>query len=168
MADAQPDVLYLPAYTATVNQVGTQARQRGLNVVMLGGDGWASPDLDLKVVEGSYYTDHYSADEPRAAVQEWVKKYEAKYDATPDTAATLGYDAATMLFTAMKNAGSADPDQVKDALAALEGFEGITGKMSMDAHHDPLKSVLVVQVKDGKVRYFSSIAPCRNLSCSTP
>ena len=92
-------------------------------------------------------------------MQAWVKKYQARYGATPDAAAALGYDAATMLFTAIENAASADPDKVKDALAALVDFEGVTGKTSMDAHHDPLKSVVVSHVTNGKVEYLTSVAP---------
>ena len=112
VADTKPDVLYLPDYYPIVNLVGAQVKQRNLNVVMMGGDGWDSADLDLKAADGGYFSNHYSAEDTRPIVQDWVKKYNAKYGATPDALATLGYDAANMLFTAMKNANSADSDKV--------------------------------------------------------
>jgi branched-chain amino acid transport system substrate-binding protein len=159
VADTKPDVLYLPDYYPIVNLVGAQVKQRNLNVVMLGGDGWDSADLDLKAADGGYYTNHYSPDDTRQIVQDWVKKYDAKYGAKPDALATLAYDAANMLFTAMKNSNSTDPDKVKDALASLKDFDGVSGKMSIDAQHNPVKSAVVLQVKDGKVSFVESVAP---------
>jgi branched-chain amino acid transport system substrate-binding protein len=152
-------VLYLPDYYNIVNLVGAQVKQRNLNVVMMGGDGWDSSDLDLKAADGGYFTNHYSKDDTRPIVQDWVKKYSAKYGSAPDALATLGYDAANMLFTAMKNSNSVDPDKVKDALASLKDFDGVSGKMSIDAQHNPVKSAVVLQVKDGKVSFVENVAP---------
>jgi branched-chain amino acid transport system substrate-binding protein len=159
VADTKPDVLYLPDYYNIVNLVGAQVKQRNLNVVMMGGDGWDSSDLDLKAADGGYFTNHYSAEDTRPIVQDWVKKYNAKYGSAPDALATLGYDAANMLFTAMKNSNSVDPDKVKDALASLKDFDGVSGKMSIDAQHNPVKSAVVLQVKDGKVSFVENVAP---------
>jgi branched-chain amino acid transport system substrate-binding protein len=159
VADTKPDVLYLPDYYPIVNLVGAQVKQRNLAVTMLGGDGWDSSDLDLKAADGGYYTNHYSAEDTRPIVQDWVKKYNAKYGSNPDALATLAYDAANMLFTSMKNANSTDPDKVKDALASLKDFDGVSGKMSIDAQHNPVKSAVVLQVKDGKVSFVESVAP---------
>jgi branched-chain amino acid transport system substrate-binding protein len=159
VADTKPDVLYLPDYYNIVNLVGAQVKQRNLNVVMMGGDGWDSSDLDLKAADGGYFTNHYSKDDTRPIVQDWVKKYSAKYGSAPDALATLGYDAANMLFTAMKSSNSVDPDKVKDALASLKDFDGVSGKMSIDAQHNPVKSAVVLQVKDGKVSFVENVAP---------
>ncbi len=159
VADTKPDVLYLPDYYPIVNLVGAQVKQRNLKVVMMGGDGWDSADLDLKAADGGYFSNHYSAEDTRPIVQDWVKKYNTKYGAKPDALATLGYDAANMLFTAMKNANSADPDKVKDALASLKDFNGVSGTMTVDAEHNPIKSAVVLQVKDGTVSFVESVAP---------
>jgi branched-chain amino acid transport system substrate-binding protein len=159
VADTKPDVLYLPDYYPIVNLVGAQVKQRNLAVTMLGGDGWDSSDLDRKAADGGYYTNHYSPDDTRPIVQDWVKKYNAKYGSNPDALATLAYDAANMLFTAMKNGNSTDPDKVKDALASLKDFDGVSGKMSIDAQHNPVKSAVVLQVKDGQVSFVESVAP---------
>jgi branched-chain amino acid transport system substrate-binding protein len=159
VADTKPDVLYLPDYYPIVNLVGAQVKQRNLAVTMLGGDGWDSADLDRKAADGGYYTNHYSAEDTRPIVQDWVKKYNAKYGSNPDALATLAYDAANMLFTSMKNANSTDPDKVKDALASLKDFDGVSGKMSLDAQHNPVKSAVVLQVKDGQISFVESVAP---------
>ena len=159
VADTKPDVLYLPDYYPIVNLVGAQVKQRNLAVTMMGGDGWDSADLDLKAADGGYFTNHYSADDTRPAVQDWVKKYNAKYGAKPDALATLGYDAANMLFTAMKNANSTDPEKVKDALATMKDFDGVSGKMSIDATHNPVKPAVVLHVKDGVVSYIETVNP---------
>jgi branched-chain amino acid transport system substrate-binding protein len=159
VAEAKPDVLYLPDYYPIVNLVGAQVKERGLNVTMVGGDGWDSADLDRKAADGGYYTNHYSPEDTRPIVQDWVKKYTDKYGAAPDALATLGYDAANMLFTAMKNANSTDPDKVKDALASLKDFVGVSGNISMDAQHNPVKSAVVLQVKDGQIKFVESVTP---------
>ena len=159
VAEVKPDVLYLPDYYTIANRVGAQAKERGLTVTMMGGDGWDSPDLDLKAVDGGYFTNHFSAEDPRPAVQEWVKKYQARYGAKPDTVATLAYDAANLLYTAIQNADSDDPAKVKDVLAALKGFEGVSGKISFDPSHNPVKSAVVLRVKDGAVRYVETVNP---------
>jgi branched-chain amino acid transport system substrate-binding protein len=159
VADTKPDVLYLPDYYPIVNLVGAQVKQRNLKVVMMGGDGWDSADLDLKAADGGYFSNHYSAEDTRPIVQDWVKKYNAKYGSNPDALATLGYDAANMLFTAMKNSNSADPDKVKDALASLKDFVGVSGTMTIDAQHNPVKSAVVLQVKDGKAQYVATVFP---------
>ncbi len=159
VADTKPDVLYLPDYYPIVNLVGAQVKERGLKVTMMGGDGWDSADLDVKAADGGYYTNHYSPEDTRPIVQDWVKKYTAKYGAAPDALATLGYDAANMLFTAMKNANSTDPVKVKDALASLKDFNGVSGNISIDAQHNPVKSAVVLSVKDGKKSFVESVAP---------
>ena len=73
--------------------------------------------------------------------------------------ATLAYDAANLLFTAIKNADSDDPAKVKDVLAALKDFEGVSGKISFDASHNPVKSAVVLKVKDGAVKYIETVNP---------
>jgi branched-chain amino acid transport system substrate-binding protein len=125
---------------------------------MMGGDGWDSSDLDAKAAEGGFFSNHYSAEDTRPVVQDFVKRYEAKYGAKPDALATLAYDATNLLIAAIEKAGKDDPAVVKDALAALQ-YEAVSGKITFDAQHNPIKSAVVMQVKDGKVVFAESIAP---------
>ena len=158
VADSKAEVLFLPDYYNIVNLVGAQAKERGVTAIMMGGDGWDSSDLDAKAADGGYFSNHYSAEDTRPVVQDFVKRYEAKYGAKPDALATLAYDATNLLIAAIEKAGKDDPAMVKDALAALQ-YEAVSGKITFDAQHNPIKSAVVMQVKDGKVVFAESIAP---------
>ena len=158
VADAQPDVLYLPDYYNKVSLIAKQAKEKGINVPMVGGDGWDSPDLDLTAVDGGYFTNHYSADDPRPEVQDWVKKYKEKFGAVPDALATLAYDAANIMLAAINQAKSNDPEVVKDALAAIN-FNGVSGTISYDPKHNPIKSAVILAIKDGKITFKETVNP---------
>jgi branched-chain amino acid transport system substrate-binding protein len=126
---------------------------------MLGGDGWDSSDLDLKAVEGGYYSNHYSPEATTQEVKDWVSKYKAKYNSTPDALATLAYDATNMLVNAVATAGSNESAKIQAALAATKGFKAVSGTLSMDPNGNPVKSAVVIQVKDGKNVYSATVAP---------
>jgi branched-chain amino acid transport system substrate-binding protein len=125
---------------------------------MMGGDGWDSSDLDLAASDGGFFSNHYSAEDTRTIVVDFVSRYEAKYGAKPDALAALAYDATNLLLAAIEKAGKDDPAAVKDAMAALE-YEAVSGKITFDAQHNPIKAAVVMQVKDGKVVFADSIAP---------
>ena len=108
VAESGAEVLYLPDYYNIINLVAAQAKEKGVTAVMMGADGWDSSDLDYSVVEG-YYSNHYSPDDTRQVVVDWVATYEEKYGSTPDALATLAYDATNLLFASMEAAGSEDP-----------------------------------------------------------
>jgi branched-chain amino acid transport system substrate-binding protein len=110
------------------------------------------------VLENSYFSNSYSAEVPRTAVQDWVKKYKAKYNAMPDSIATMAYDATNLMLEGIKKAGSDDPAKVKDVLASIE-FEGVTGKIKFDSSHNPVKPAAVLHVKDGKVVFEAMVTP---------
>jgi branched-chain amino acid transport system substrate-binding protein len=158
VAESNADILWLPDYYNIVNLVGAQAKEKGVTAVMMGGDGWDSPDLDASASEGGFYSNHYSPEDTRPIVQDWVKNYTAKYGSTPDALATLGYDAANLMLAAIDKAGSDDPAKVKDALAAIE-WDGVSGKITFDQFHNPIKSAAVLQVKNGKIVFVESVAP---------
>jgi branched-chain amino acid transport system substrate-binding protein len=158
VADTKADVLFIPDYYNIVNLVATQAKERGVTSAMMGGDGWDSSDLDLAAAEGGFFSNHYSAEDTRPIVQDFVSRYEAKYGAKPDALATLGYDAANLLLAAIEKAGVDDPAVVKDAMASLS-YDAVSGTITFDAQHNPIKSAAIMQVKDGKVIFADSIAP---------
>jgi branched-chain amino acid transport system substrate-binding protein len=156
--DASPDLLYLPDYYSTVNLIAAQAQEMGVEATMMGGDGWDSADLDRTVVEGGYYTNHYSGDDPRPVVQEWVEKYEEKYGAEPDALATLAYDAANILLQAIEEAGTDDPAAVAEAMESME-FSVVSGNIVYDEQHNPIKSAVILQVSGGEIEYMDTISP---------
>ena len=164
VAAAKPEVVYLPDYYNVVNLVTKQAKEKGIKAVFMGGDGWDSSDLDLKAADGGFFTNHYSPADTRPEVQNFVKAFGAKYKddkgqpKTPDALAALAYDATNMLLQAIKEAGVDDTAKVKDAMAKIN-FSGVSGKITLDANHNPVKSATILAVKDGKVQFDSVVNP---------
>jgi branched-chain amino acid transport system substrate-binding protein len=164
VAESQAEVLFLPDYYNIVNLVGAQAKDKGVTAVMMGGDGWDSADLDVAAAEGGFYSNHYDAADTRPIVGEWLKKYGEKYKTAdgqpkvPDALATLGYDAANLLFAAIEKAGADDTTKVAEALAGLT-YEAVSGKITFDANHDPIKAAAVISVANGEKAFVESVAP---------
>jgi branched-chain amino acid transport system substrate-binding protein len=146
----KPDVVFVPGYYTDVGNIAIQARKLGITVPLLGGDGWDSDELAKiggKAIEGSYYSNHYAPDQPDARVKDFISKYQAKYNgATPDGLAALGYDAANLLFDAMKRAKSLDGKDLRDAIAATKDFPGVTGSITINDKRDAVKSAVVVKM----------------------
>ena len=162
--DANPDVVYLPDYYNIVNLVMKQAKEAGLNIPFVGGDGWDSSDLDLAAADGGYFTNHYSPDIQSPEVTKFLADYGAAYkDDTgnpkvPDALAALGYDAANMLFTAIQTAGVDDVDKVAEALDNIE-LVAVSGTITIDEFHNPVKDLTILAVKDGKVNFETVVKP---------
>ena len=157
-----PDGIFVPGYYTEVGLIALQARQLGLNVPLLGGDGWESSSL-IPIggvsLEGSYFSTHYSPEDTSAAVQDFVKAFRAKYNETPNAMAALGYDSAMILADAMKRAGTTDGAKVRDALAATKDFQGVTGKITMDADRNASKPAVILAIRDGQFKYVETVSP---------
>ncbi len=159
VAAAKPDVIYLPDYYNIVNLAAKQAKEKGITAPFLGGDGWDSSDLDLKAAAGGYFTNHYSPDSTAPEAVNFLKNFKAKYkDATPDALAALAYDATNLLFEGIKAAGEDDTTKVKSALEKLT-LNGVSGKITFDAQHNPIKSATILKVTDKKVEFHSVVNP---------
>jgi branched-chain amino acid transport system substrate-binding protein len=159
VAESKAEVLYLPDYYNIVNLVGAQAKEKGVTAVMMGGDGWDSADLDVVASEGGFYSNHYDPGDTRPIVQSWISAYQKKFEGkTPDALATLGYDAANLLIAAIQKAGADDSTKVAAAMAAIS-YDAVSGKVTFDAQHNPIKSAVVISVKDGKKSFDASVAP---------
>jgi branched-chain amino acid transport system substrate-binding protein len=158
VSDSGADVLYLPDYYNVVNLVAAQAKEKGISAVIMGGDAWDSADLNLTALDNSYFSNFYSADDPRPVVQDWVKKYKAKYNAMPDSIATMAYDATNLLLESIQKAGVDDPAKVKDAMAAID-FQGVTGEIKFDSSHNPVKPAAVLHILNGKVNFVDMVTP---------
>jgi branched-chain amino acid transport system substrate-binding protein len=159
---ARPDAVYVPGYYQEVALMVKQGRQMGLTMPFVGCDGWANQALLAiggKAIDGCYFTNHFSPDDPSPLVTEFVANYQKKYGTPPDTFSALGYDAARLLADAIKRAGSTDSKALRDALAQTTGFEGVTGKISFDANRNASKPGLIVTVKGGKFEIAEKIAP---------
>jgi branched-chain amino acid transport system substrate-binding protein len=159
---AKPDVLFTPQYYNEVPLIVQQARQLGFTGPIVGSDSWGTPDLiDLcgDACNGLFFSTHYAPDIATEVGQKFITAYEERYGAKPDDVAALTYDAFQLLFTAIENANSLERADIRDALANIELFEGVTGLMSFDEQGDPIKCAVIIQIKDGAFTYYDSACP---------
>jgi branched-chain amino acid transport system substrate-binding protein len=158
---ANPEFLYLPNYYGATALILKQAREMGLNVPAGGGDGWDSPKL-VEVAgaaaEGSVFSNHFSKDDPRPEVQTFVAAYRAKFNMDPDALATLTYDATGLFLKALANTGTTKGSAIRDAMKAIS-FPGVTGLLTFDAQRNPIKSAVILTIKDGKQQYVATVNP---------
>ena len=162
---ASPDAIYVPGYYTEVGLICRQARDLGISVPLLGGDGWDSDklyEIGRDAVNGCYFTTHYSPDEDNPKVQEFVANYRAKYsNKTPDAMAILGYDAMGMLADAIKRAGSTDGRAIRDALAHTKDFPGASGTITMDENRNAQKPIVILKIDSDKAHFVSTVQPGR-------
>jgi len=159
---ARPDVLFLPNYYNEVPLQAQQARRLGLTIPIIGSDSWGSEELlrlGAQELEGSYFSTHYAPDIATETAQKFIREYESRYGKKPDDVAALTYDAGRLLCAAIIQAKSVDRKQVREALASIKEFEGVTGKMKFSGAGDPVKSAVILQIKDGKFKFYSTVQP---------
>jgi branched-chain amino acid transport system substrate-binding protein len=183
-----PDVIFIPGYYTEIGLIARQARDLGINVPLIGGDGWDSPrlvEIGGKALENTYYSNHYTPEDPRPEIQKFITEYKNKYNEIPDAMAPLGYDAARIAFDAIKRSGILEPQNIKeaynenpkagslmeavntvknrqlirDAIAQTKDFPGVTGMITIDENRNAKKSAVVVKIEDGKVKYVETINP---------
>ena len=156
------DAIFASGYYTEAALICKQARQLGLDFPIFGGDGWDAPPL-LEIggaaMEGTYFCAHYSPDNPSREVQNFNQRYQARWGSLPDAWAALGYDSAFVLADAIARAGSTEPKQIRDALAATKDFPAVTGNITMDANRNPTKSAVILTVKNGQYQFVKSVAP---------
>ncbi len=159
----KPDLIFLPAYYNDVPLVVQQAQRLGLKVPFLGSDAWSSPDL-IKLsggaVEGNYFCNHYAVDDASPKAVKFIEAYKAKYGKAPDDVAALTYDAFGLLFQALKDSGKIERQSVRDAMARITGYDGVTGSMRFEnGSGDPVKSAVILQIKDGRFVWVMNAKP---------
>ncbi len=160
---ANPEVIFLPAYYNDAAGITRQARQQGITAQFVGSDAWSSPEI-IKLggtdIEGSYFCNHYSTEIATPIAQKFVADYTAKYGQAPDDVAALTYDAMGLVVQAIKEAGKIDRQAVRDALAKIAKYDGVTGTMQFKpGSGDPIKSAVILQIKDGKFVWVANGQP---------
>ena len=157
-----PEMIYVPGYYTDVALVARQARELGIKVPLGGGDGWDSAklyEIAQGALDGSYFSNHYTDENPDPLIQTFVKRYREKFGATPDSMAALGYDAAHVAFDAMARAPDLSGPAVAAAIAATKGFPGVGGTITIDADHNAVKSAVVLRIEKNKARYLATVEP---------
>ena len=160
---SNPEVIFIPAYYEEVGKIVKQARELGINAKLLGADGWDDSKLvdiaGAQPLNDTYFCSHYSEQDNDANVKDFIAAYKAEYGEEPNVFAALGYDAGKMLVDAIKRAGSDDPEKIRQALAETKDLQVGTGIITMDANHDPIKSAVVLEMKDGQKIFKQKINP---------
>lgn len=157
-----PEAIFVPGYYTEVGLIARQARELGITVPLLGGDGWDSPKLQeigQTAIDGSYFSNHYSADDQSPHVQEFAQKFRAAYNESPDGLSAMGYDAAKVLVDAMNRATDLTPKAIREALAVTKDYPGVTGKITIDSMRNAVKSAVILQIAGGAFKYYSTVTP---------
>ncbi len=158
-----PDVIVAMGYYTEGGLICRQARDLGLTMPILSADGWEAPELieiGGPAVNGAYYSAHYSSESTAPEVQDFLKKFRAKFDnLTPDSLAPLAYDAVMILADAIARAGTTDGPKLRDAIAATKDFPGVTGRTTIDANRNASKPAVIIAVKNGHSTYVETVTP---------
>lgn len=159
-----PEFVFLPGYYEEVGLIIKQARALGIEVPFMGGDGWDSPKLveiaGNDPLNNTFITNHYSSGDSDKKVQDFVKAFQDKYDGkSPDAFNALGYDSLYFLADAIKRAGSSEPAKIQKALEETDGLSLVSGTLKLDENHDPVKSAVILEYKDGKQEFNTKVNP---------
>ncbi|MFN8845236.1 MAG: ABC transporter substrate-binding protein [Bdellovibrionales bacterium] len=157
-----PEAIFVPGYYTDAGLITVQARQLGIKSTFLGGDGWDSPKLHeiaKEAANGAYFSNHYATDSSEPIVQEFIQKYQKRFNELPDAMAALGYDAGKVLAEALKNVKEFKPELIRNEIAKTKGFPGVTGNITLDENRNAIKSAVVVRVDGNDKKFVTQINP---------
>lgn len=158
-----PDFLYVPGYYQEIGLIVKQARELGMNMPIAGGDGWDSAKMPeiagAAALNNTYFSSLYSPEDSSDINKNFVAAYEKAYGQKPDVFAALSYDSALLVAEAIKNAGSTEPAKISEAMAKINGFSGVSGSVTFDDKHNPVKSAVILEYKDGAQSLKTKINP---------
>lgn len=161
--NANPDVILLPNDSGKIPLQVQQAHRLGISAPFLGSDSWGEAEMLAQCgtdCEGYYFSTHFSTQDTLPATQEFVAAYTAKYDSPPDETAALTYDAFNLLWRALQAAGVVNRQAVRDALAKISQFDGVTGSIQFQpGSGDPVKSAVIMRIQNGKFVFFTNANP---------
>ncbi|NLI12727.1 MAG: ABC transporter substrate-binding protein, partial [Peptococcaceae bacterium] len=156
VAAAKPEALAVSALYKESALLLIQARRQGLNLPVMGGNGFNDPELMRiagEAAEGALVGSPWFAGKADPAVQAFMAEYQKRYNTAPNQFAAQAYDALGIMAEALKAEGAAgDRAKFRDALAAIKDYQGVTGKFSFDQNGNPLMDAMVLQVVNGAYR----------------
>ena len=162
LKSTNPDAIYVPGYYTEVGLIARQARELGIKAPLMGGDGWDSSKLSeigQEAINGGYFSNHYSNESKDPVAVDFMTKFKAKYNKMPDGLSAMGYDAAKVLVKAMENGSEVTSKSIRDELAKIKDYPGVTGKITIDEKRNATKSAVVVQVQGTANKYVTTIDP---------
>ena len=158
-----PDALLIAGFIPEVPLIAAQAREIGIKATFIGTNAWDIPDELFNVLddnmplEGSFFTRDFSVESPNAAP--FVKVYTEMYMEPPDGPSSWGYDAMSLLATAIKNAGTLDPTAIRDELAKVTDYQGASTISHFDENRHPVKSLLLHTIRNGQIVLYKAVDP---------
>ena len=169
IAQSGAQVLFTPQYYNEVALIVQQAHELGWTGPIVGSDSWGSAEtvtLCGKDCYGLFFSSHYAAAGAKGATKEFIDRYEKTYGYTPDDVAALTWDSLRLVQQAIENSGKIsgkiknDRKAVRDALAQIKNFKGITGDMTFTEEGDPIKCAVIVRISDtGEYEFYKSVCP---------
>lgn len=159
-----PSFIFIPGYYEEVGLIVKQARELGITAPLMGADGWDSPKLvelaGADALNNTFLINHYSSEDPDEKVQKFVTAFKDKNNGeAPNAFNALGYDTVYFLADAIKRAGSSDSSKIQEALAKTKDLSLVTGVLSIDKNHHPIKTATVLEYKDGKQVFNTKVNP---------
>jgi branched-chain amino acid transport system substrate-binding protein len=162
VAMKKPDLIFLPDYYNKVALIARQLRERAVKSILIGTDGWDSPEL-LKIggsaIVGGYFTNHYSPERKDAVAERFIARYKEKHGITPDALGALTYDATMILLEALDKAKEPTGEEIVKGLSQLKGFHGVTGTISFDKNGDAVKSAVILKLDKDGAKYVTTVNP---------
>ena len=161
LREANPDVVFLPNYENEIPNQARQIRQAGIKATLLGADSWGSMEQEDRIpeLEGAYYTDQFVPDLDSDRIQGFITQFQETYGYIPPAGAAATYDSMGILFQAIENQGSTEPDQIRQGIASLGQYDGVTGTLVYQGSGDPLVSVAILKIESGRISLHKEIKP---------
>ncbi|MCK9216316.1 MAG: ABC transporter substrate-binding protein [Firmicutes bacterium] len=160
---SNPDVIFAPGNFTESALLISQAKQLGIDVPMIGGDTWETPefiDIGKDAVEGAVFSTFFATEQPITNESKvFLDEYRKEFDKEPAAVTALGYDAYILILDAIERAGSIEHDAVRDEIAKTKDFEGSAGFVTLDENGDAVKDAVIKVVKDGKFTYMDTVKP---------
>ncbi len=157
------DTVFIPGYYGEAGLIIKALREAGVTAPIIGADGFDSPELinlaGAKNLNDVYFSAHYTSLDQDPKVQSFIADYKAKYSKDPNTFAALGYDTMYLLADAIERAGTTNPEDINKALESTKDFSAVTGSITIDEMHNPVKSANVITLKDGVATEATKVKP---------
>jgi branched-chain amino acid transport system substrate-binding protein len=159
---AQVDAIFVPGYYTEAGLIVAQARELGLDIPVLGGDGWEGPQLVAiggSALRETYYCNNFSSESDVPETRRFIARYQERFHSMPGGTAADAYDAVLMLTDAIKRAGSTEAEKIRAALATTRGLRGVGGPLNVDANRDQLKPAYILGYNSGDYHLVQVIQP---------
>lgn len=156
-----PDVVFLPNYENEIPNQAQQLRRAGVQATLLGTDSWGSMEQQDHVpeLEGAYFSDQFVPNKDSDRTQGFITRFRQAYGYMPPAGAAATYDSLGILFQAIENQKSTAADEIRQGIANLGEYNGVTGTLLYQGSGDPKVSVAILKIESGRVSLHKEITP---------